>query len=433
MELYAKRISLIGSENAFKIGPHIQGLERGGNRVIKMNLGEPDFDAPEFIKTELKRQIDLNNTHYTDPQGILSFRQTIAEQVARTRGIAVTPQQVVVFPGAKPPIGFAQQVYLDPGDEVIYPSPGFPIYESFIRYFGGVPRPLLLQEDKGFSFDGADLARLLSPKTKLIFLNFPSNPTGGVASREQIADIATVIRSRCDDSVRVYSDEIYEAILFDDHRSHSIASCEGMQQRTIIVSGHSKTFAWTGGRIGYAVLPSPQEADVFKNLNINYFSCVPPYNQEAARVAMAHPAMPEAVGGMVAAFKKRRDAVVARLNQIEGITCQLPKGAFYVFPNIAAACDRLGVLKAYAALDPQVKAATSPSTIFQMFLLYEYRVACMDRPSFGRIGAENQHFLRLSIATSLEDLLEGLERLAAAVQDRKGLAHFMTHRREHYA
>ena len=292
MGLYSDRAGRIGSENAFKIGPHIRSLEETGRDVIRCNLGEPDFPVPGFIKEEVKRQIDLDNTHYCDPQGIPSLRAAIAKQFSETRGIRAEAERVVVFPGGKPPIGLCQQTYCGPGDEVVYPSPGFPIYESFIPYVGATPVPLHLKEENEFSLSGEELASVLTEKTKLIFLNFPSNPTGGVASPEQLREIASVIRSRCCEDVRIYSDEIYEHILFDSHRHHSILSCPGMERNTILVSGASKSFAWTGGRIGWALFPTREEAEVFKNLNINYFSCTAAYNQEGVRLGLESPEGP---------------------------------------------------------------------------------------------------------------------------------------------
>jgi len=289
MTLYSDRTLMIGTENAFKIGPHIVRVEAQGHPVAKLNLGEPDFNAPPWVKDEVVRQIERDNTHYCDPKGIPSLRKAVAEQINATRGLNVGPEQVCVFPGGKPSIGFSQQIYCNPGDEVIYPSPGFPIYESFVRYFGSVPVPLHLREEQNFTFTPRELERLITPKTKLIFLNFPSNPTGGVATEKQLHAIADVIMSKCGPDVRVYSDEIYEHIVFDRQRHHSIASVPGMEKRTIISSGHSKSFAWTGGRIGYVVTPTSAEADTFKNMNINYFSCVPPYNQEGAREALQNP------------------------------------------------------------------------------------------------------------------------------------------------
>ena len=425
MTLFAKRTALIDTENAFKVGPYIRALEDQGKRVIKCNLGEPDFPLPQFMKDEVKRQIDKDNTHYCDPQGILPLRKAIAKYLSETRGIQTAPERVVVFPGAKPPIGFTQQTYCDPGDEVVYPSPGFPIYESFIAYVGAKPVPIHLDETKGFSLSGHEIAPLLSQRTKVVYLNFPSNPTGGVASKEQLQEIADVVRSRCPADVRVYSDEVYEHILFDGSRHHSIASCPGMEKITIIVSGASKSFAWTGGRIGWAHFPTVEEAEAFRTLNINYFSCVPAYNQEGARVGLESPLAAGAVGEMVRVFQQRRDLVVKGLNDIPGIRCQEPKGAFYVFPNIGGVCQSLGILDAYTGLPPEVRAKTSPSTLFQLFLLFEHQVATLDRKSFGRIGTEGRHFLRISIATDTESLREGLVRIRAAAQDTAGFTRFV--------
>ena len=424
MGLYAQRAGLINSENAFKMGPHIRSLEERGRDVVKCNIGEPDFPVPAFIKEEVKRQIDLDNTHYCDPQGILSLRTAIARQIAATRGIPAEAERVVVFPGGKPPIGLCQQTYCDPGDEVVYPSPGFPIYESFIPYVGAVPVPVHLKEEDAFSLTGEELAPCLSAKTKLIYLNFPANPTGGVASPEQLADLARVIRGRCRDDVRIYSDEIYEHILFDGETHHSIATCPGMAERTIIVSGASKSFSWTGGRIGWALFPTRDEAEVFKNLNINYFSCTAAYNQEGVRLGIESPQGAVEIAKMVTIFRERRDLVVAGLNAIEGIRCLKPRGTFYVFPNVTGACERLGIFEALASLPGEIRERTSPSTLLQMFLLFEHGVATMDRRSFGRIGAEPYHYLRLSIATGTEELKKGLTRIAVGATDREGFRRF---------
>ena len=425
MSLLATRVGLLDTENAFKVGPHIRSIEEQGKKVIKCNLGEPDFPVPGFIKEEVKRQIDLDNTHYCDPQGILPLRKAIAKHLSETRGIKATPERVVVFPGAKPPIGLCQQTYCDPGDEVIYPSPGFPIYESFIAYIGAKPVPVHLMEGKNFTLSGDDIGSVITSKTKMIYLNFPSNPTGGVASQEQLREIAEVIQKKCSQEVRIFSDEVYEDILFDGNQHHSIISFPGMEEMTILVSGASKSFSWTGGRIGWALFPTVEEAEIFKNLNINYFSCIPAYNQEGTRLGLESALSEGAIRRMVDAFQERRDMVVAGLNAIEGIRCQKPKGAFYVFPNISGVCKSLGVMDAFQDLTPDIRQKTSPSTLFQMFLLFEYQVATMDRKSFGRIGTEDLHYLRLSIATDIESLKEGVKRISAASQDKKGFKAFL--------
>jgi aspartate/methionine/tyrosine aminotransferase len=425
MSLYAERTGRIGTENAFKIGPHIVAVESRGTPVVKLNLGEPDFSAPPWVKDEICRQVARDNSHYCDPQGILPLRQAIARQVSDTRSLEVTPDHVCVFPGGKPSIGFAQQIYCNPGDEIIYPSPGFPIYESFIRYIDAVPVPLHLDEHRNFTCAPEQLAALITPKTKLIILNFPSNPTGGVATYDQLSALADIIRTRCSSDVRVYSDEIYENIVFDGQKHLSIASMPGMAKITIISSGFSKSFAWTGGRVGYAVMPTVEEAGAFKNMNINYFSCVPPYNQEGAREALENEQSGPWMAEMARTFEARRDVICAELNAIEGITCQKPGGAFYLFPNIAGVCEQMGAFAAYAGLPPEVRKTTSPSTLFQMFALYQHYVAVMDRRSFGAIGTEDLHFLRISIAANLETLQEGVRRLAAASKDVEGFQRFV--------
>lgn len=392
---FAHRVSLLGTENAFKIGPWIREVEATGHRVIRCNLGEPDFPLPAHIASEVKRRIDMGETHYVDPQGIEPLRIAIARTAGERRGITITPDRVVVFPGAKPPIGFAQQIYCDPGDQVIYPSPGFPIYESFTRFVDAVPVPLHLREENGFTLTADDLECLLTPRTKLIFINFPSNPTGGVASRGQLEEIARVIRHEAPPDVRVYSDEVYEDILFDGAKHESIASLPGMAERTIIVGGVSKSYAWTGGRVGWAILPTAEEAAVFRTFNINYFSCVPGYNQWGAKVALESPESAISIAAMGAEFQRRRDFVVRALNDIPGVKCQMPRGAFYAFPNVGG--------------------VTRDASELQRRLLFRHHVATLDRRSFGTIGSEGKQFLRISFATSMEDLEEAMRRLRACI------------------
>jgi len=426
MNLFSERNSRIDSENAFKVGPHIVRVEQQNGEVIKLNLGEPDFAVPSHIKDEIKRQLDLDNTKYCDPKGLLSLREAICNQINQTRGLQTNPEQVVVFPGGKPPIGLAQQVYCEPGDEVIYPSPGFPIYELFIRYVGAVPVPLHLEETANFTFSPDELAVKITPKTKLIYLNFPSNPTGAVATGTQLEEYAEVILEHCRPDMRVFSDEIYENIIFDGQQHHSISSVKDMAGKTIIASGFSKTYAWTGGRIGYAVFPTVEEADIFKKLNINYFSCVPPYNQEAAREALENPLSKQAVQKMVDTFESRRNLIWNQISKIPGISCQKPGGAFYLFPNISAVCENLDLINKHQSLSTEEQ--SSPANLFQMFSLYEHQVAVLDRNSFGQIGADGRHFLRLSIAAEQSVLEEGVRRIKAAAEDVSGLDKFLKKR-----
>jgi aspartate aminotransferase len=429
MTLLATRIAGLGTENAFKLGDDIAKVVARGMDIVRLNLGEPDFNSAPHINDEAIAQIRAGNSHYTDPQGIRPLREAIARHVATTRGITVDAAQVVVTPGGKPPIGYTMQAYVNPGDEVIYPSPGFPIYESWITYVGAKPVPLPLREETGFTFTPDDIAQRITTRTKAIFLCSPSNPTGGVLTKSDLAGIAQVIATRAQNDVRIYSDEIYEHILFDGCQHHSIAAEPGMRDKTIIASGHSKGFAMTGWRLGYAVLPTTEEAVLFRQLNINAISCVPPFIQEAGRVALESPASQPIIDCMVAAFQERRDWVVAALNRIAGIRCQNPKGAFYVFPNVAGICEQLGIPAAYAALPSASKQRTSPSGMLQMFLLYRYGVATLDRNSFGRIGADGQHFLRLSIAASIDRLKEGVSRIEKASTDRAGFAAFLREER----
>lgn len=425
MSHFADRIKSLGTENAFKIGVDIGRCERMGKKIIKLNLGEPDFNSADNINKVAIDHIVAGNSHYTDPQGIMPFRESIARHLKKSRGIDVDTTRIVVTTGAKPPISYSMLTYVNPGDEVIYPSPGFPIYESWVTFVDAVPVPLHLEEEKNFRFDAGDIERLITPKTKLLIINSPSNPTGGVLTRADLEDIAGVIRKKAAPGFRIYSDEVYEDILFDGHRHESILTVDGMEDKTILVSGHSKSYAMTGWRLGYAVLPTPEEAAVFKQLNINIISCTPPFIQEAGRQALDGPENVDIVASMGREFQQRRDVVVDALNAIDGITCNKPEGAFYVFPNIGGVCEKLGIVDFHASLDADTKRKTSPSTIFQLFALYEHDVATMDRPSFGRIGSEGKHFLRLSTATDMESLKEGVRRIEAASLDTEGCKRFM--------
>lgn len=425
MTHFADRIATLGTENAFSVGADINRVAGRGVDVVKLNIGEPDFDTAEHINEAAVTEIRRGNSHYCDPQGIIGLREAICAHLHETRGLRVTPDRVVVTTGGKPGISFAIQTYVNPGDEVIYPSPGYPIYESWITYAGAKPVPLHLREESGFTFTPDDLAALITPRTRLIFLCSPSNPTGGVFSRAELEAIARVIRERAPRDVRVYSDEIYEQCIFDGVEHHSISVEDGMEERTIISSGHSKGFAMTGWRLGYTVLPTAEEAAIFKQLTINTVSCLPPFVQEAGRVALTSPLSAAGIKKMVDAFQERRDWIVPTLNAMSGVRCQNPKGAFYVFPNVAGMCEQLGIIDAYEALPAERRAHTAPSAMLQMYLLYSFGVATMDRNSFGKIGAEGQHFLRLSIATSLARLKEGIERMTQAGQDREAFARFM--------
>lgn len=425
MAVLASRIANLGTENAFEVGKDIARLEAQGKRIIKFNLGQPDFRAPQHLDRECIRQLEAGNTGYVDPAGILPLRQAIAAHMRKTRGIDVDPSRVVVTAGAKPPIGLTVLTYVDRGDEVIYPSPGFPIYESWVRFLGAVPVPLRLREERDFAFTPDELGDLITTRTKLVILNSPSNPTGGVLSKDDLEGIARVIREKGSPDLRVYSDEIYEQILFDGEEHRSLVSEDGMQERTVVASGHSKGFGMTGWRLGWAVLPNAEEAAVFSRFNVNTISCVPPFIQEAGREAYENPETEKYVARNVRAFQERRDRVVPGLNEIPGITCRTPKGTFYVFPNVEGYCKDMGIMDAFERLPEDERARTSPSTLLQLFLLYRYGIATLDRRSFCKLGSEGEHYLRLSIANSMEELEAGVARMAEAAGDRQGFRAFM--------
>jgi len=424
MAVFAERIAAMGTENAFKIGDDVARAQARGVDVIRFTLGEPDFDTAAHISQAGIDSILAGNTHYTDPAGIKPLRDAVATHINQTRGLSVDPEQVVVLAGGKPAIGFSMMSYVNPGDEVIYPSPGFPIYESWVTYLGGKPVPLVLREENDFAFTVDELESMITPRTKVLMLCSPSNPTGGVLSRDVLEGVAELVKSKGQPDIRVYSDEIYEHITFDGFEHFSIASAPGMSERTIIASGHSKGFAMTGWRLGWAVLPTKEEATLFKQLNINTVSCVPPFIQEAAREALESPKSAAVVAGMVTEFKKRRDFVVPALNDISGIHCNKPLGAFYVFPNVGGACKAIGAEDFFNGLSDERKARTSPATLFQRFLIYYHGVALVDRRSFGVLQSEGQPFVRLSYATDMDTIKEGVARIRRGATDPSGFEKF---------
>jgi aspartate/methionine/tyrosine aminotransferase len=425
MSLYAERMARLGNESAFKVGEDIRRVEAKGKTVIKLNLGEPDFNSADNINRAAINNILSGNSHYVDPQGILPFRESIAHNLAERRGICSSPERVVVVSGGKPPIGYSLLTYVNPGDEVIYPNPGFPIYESWIKFVQAKPMPLNLIEERDFRFDLAELERLVTKRTKLVIINSPSNPTGGVLTWGDLAQIAEILKAKAHPEFRVLSDEVYEEIVFDNQAHLSIISQPGMEDHTIILNSHSKTFAMTGWRVGYALLPTEEEAQVFKKWNINTFSCTPPFIQMAAKEALDNPENQVIVAAMRDTFQKRRDVIVEELNQIQGIKCVKPAGAFYAFPNIEGVCRDLGALDYWAENNKQGVKVPPPSTLFQLFALYYHGVATLDRTSFGTIDSQGQHYLRISLACDLETLNEGVRRLKAATADMEGFKEFL--------
>src|SRR5579871_2542654 len=323
----AERMSRIGVETAFEVLVRARGLEAQGRSIIHLEIGEPDFDTPKHIIEAAKKALDEGWTHYGPTQGQPELREAIASYICRTRGVRVGPEHVCVVPGGKPIIFFPILALVEPGDEVIYPNPGFPIYESMVNFVGAKPVPIPLVEQRGFSFDLDMLRDKLSDKTKLLILNSPHNPTGGLIPADDIRTIADLVRDR---DLIVLSDEIYSRIYYGE-APLSITSLPGMLEKTIILDGFSKTYAMTGWRMGYGVMPEWLVEPINK-LMVNSNSCTASFTQRAGISALNGPQ--DAVTAMVAEFKRRRDAFCAGLNQIPGFRCALPAGAFYAFPNV---------------------------------------------------------------------------------------------------
>ncbi|MFN3928549.1 MAG: pyridoxal phosphate-dependent aminotransferase, partial [Thermoflexus sp.] len=370
----AQRMSRLGTETAFEVLARAKALEAQGKEIIHLEIGEPDFDTPAHIKAAAVRALDEGYTHYTPAAGIPALREAIADYIRRTRGIPVGPENVVVVPGGKPIMFFAILALVEEGDEVIYPNPGFPIYESMIRFVGGHPVPLRLRMDNEFRVDVEELARLITPRTRMLILNSPANPTGGVLTREDLAAIAELCLKH---DLVVLSDEIYSRIIYEGEHV-SIASFPGMLERTIILDGFSKTYAMTGWRLGYGVMPEPL-AEALTRLMINSNSCTAAFTQIAGITALTGPQ--DDVDRMVAAFRERREVIVEGLNRIPGFRCLKPKGAFYAFPNI--------------------EGTGWPSRELAAYLLEEAGVAVLSGTAFGEYG---EGFLRLSFANSVENI-----------------------------
>lgn len=378
----------IGTETAFEVLVRARQLEAQGKHVIHLEIGEPDFDTPRHIIEAAKAALDEGWTHYGPTQGLPELREAIAETVSRTRGIEVDADRVCVVPGGKPIIFFSMLALLEPGDEVIYPNPSFPIYESMIRYCGATPVPIPLREERGFAFDLGLFRERLSERTKMVVLNSPANPTGGVLCREDVAKIAGLLHHR---DVVVLSDEIYSRIWYDAEPV-SIASFPGMAEKTIILDGFSKTYAMTGWRIGFGVMP-PFLVDAVNKLMVNSNSCTASFTQRAALAALRGDQSP--VDAMVAEFRRRRDAFVEKLNTIPGIRCGAPAGAFYAFANI--------------------EGTGWNSRELANALLQEAGVACLSGTAFGEFG---EGYLRFSYANSFENLMEGARRIGDFLSSR---------------
>ena len=391
----AARLGNLGTENAFDVLNEVNRLKATGRDIISFAIGEPDFDTADNIKQAGITAIQNNFTHYSPSAGILPLREAVASHTSTTRKLQAKPEQVVITPGGKPIIYYVLHALVDPGDEVIYPNPGFPIYESVIRFTGGIPVAAPILEEKNFSLDTNELENRITPKTKLIILNSPHNPTGGMLTAQDVETIATLAVKH---DLWVLSDEIYSQIAYEG-TFVSIASLPGMQERTIILDGFSKTYAMTGWRLGYGVMTEELAANIAR-LITNCESCTNTFVQYGGLAALTGPQ--NFVSNMVSEFKARRDLIVAGLNSIPGFSCKTPSGAFYVFPNVTEACERLGL--------PDSKA-------LQQHLLYNADVAVLPRSAFGaRNIGENQEYLRFSYATASDTIAAGLARIEKAMR-----------------
>jgi len=377
----AERMSRLGTETAFEVLNRARELERQGKDIIHLEIGEPDFDTPPNIVDRAVNALRAGWTHYGPSAGLPDLREAIAEEITHSRGIRVTPEEVVVVPGGKPIIFFSILALIDEGDEVIYPNPGFPIYESMINYVSGRAVPIRLREEKDFSLDVDELAHLITDRTRLIILNSPHNPTGGVLGKRDLEQIAEAIGDR---NIFVLSDEIYSRLIFEG-KHHSIMAEPGFKERTILLDGFSKGYAMTGWRMGYGIL-RPDLAWQIARLMTNTNSCTASFTQVAGIEALRGDQ--RSVEQMRLEFQRRRDMFVAELNRIKGFSCRIPKGAFYVFPNITA--------------------TGWTSKALADALLEEAGVACLSGTSFGEFG---EGYLRFSIANSMENLGRALERI----------------------
>jgi aspartate/methionine/tyrosine aminotransferase len=377
----AQRMSRLGTETAFEVLAKARALEAKGRDIVHLEIGEPDFDTPANIVEAAVDALHHGYTHYGPSAGMPELRKAIADDVAASRRTSVTPEEVVVVPGGKPIIFYTMLSLIDEGDEVIYPNPGFPIYESMIQFLGGKAVPIQLREERDFRLDTAELKRLITDRTKLIILNSPQNPTGGVMTREDIAEIARMLEGR---DIMVLSDEIYSRLIFEGEH-HSLFSYDDLRDRIILLDGFSKTYAMTGWRMGYGVM-RPELAQQMARLMTNSNSCTASFTQRAGIEAIQGPQ--DSVDAMNAEFKRRRDYFAERINSIKGFSCKVPKGAFYMFPNITGTGWK--------------------SKPLADALLEDAGVAALSGTSFGAFG---EGYLRFSIANSLDNIRKALDRV----------------------
>jgi aspartate aminotransferase len=382
----ADRMGALAGESAFQVLAAANRLEAQGRNVIHFEIGEPDFPTAPHVIEAAKKALDAGQTTYCNSQGLVSLREAIAEYTLAYKSITSKKEQIVVAPGGKPIIFFTICALVNPGDEVIYPNPGFPTYESVIRYVGGVPVPILLEEKNAFRFSTEALRSRISSRTKLLILNSPSNPTGSYLTPPDLEETASAVHAR---DMFVLSDEIYSRIVYGG-KALSLATFPGMREKTIILDGFSKTYCMTGWRLGYGIMHE-ELAETVTRLLINANSCTTHFVQSAGLAALRGPQ--DSVDAMVAEFTRRRDVIVDGLNSIKGITCRKPDGAFYAFPNVSA--------------------TGLSSTELARSLLEEAGVAVLDGAAFGSGGAGH---LRLSYATSMQRIYAGLERIQAALK-----------------
>lgn len=394
----AERMKRLGTETAFRVLQQIQNFppERR-KKVISFALGEPDFNTPEHIKQAGIKGIQENHTHYVPSAGIPELREEIAKFASSQRNMKITPDMITVMSAGKITIGLAVLTCMNEGDEVIYPNPGYPIYESMIRTFGGKPIPALLREENNWNYDTDQLRNLITDKTKMIILNSPQNPTGGLLTKENLSAIAEICLEH---DLWVLSDEIYAEFVYDQgYEFHSITEIPGMMERTIILDGFSKFFAMTGWRLGYAIA-NPEISKHMANWATNFTSCAPHFVQDAGVAAMREDKAPSRE--IIKTFKERRDLICKLLNDIPGISVIKPRGAFYLFANVTQACNNLGLKNSLA---------------FQDFILEKANVAILSRDFFGsRDRSETGEFVRFSYCVSTENIINGCKRMKDAIE-----------------
>ncbi|MBI2445549.1 pyridoxal phosphate-dependent aminotransferase [Candidatus Micrarchaeota archaeon] len=390
----ASRMQNIGTETAFEVGARVAALERDGKKIYKFHIGQPDFPTPDYIKDGARDALDANQTGYTEARGTYAVREACARYGSRLRGVDFTPEQTVVAPGAKPILFGAAFTLLEAGDEAIVPDPGFPIYDSAVRVMGAKSVPLPLLEEKAFNFELDTLQESVTSKTKLLFLNTPQNPTGGVLTDDVLKGVRDLA---VDHDFTVLADEVYNSTVYD-RPFRSIITYEGMRERTIILDGHSKTYSMPGWRLGYAFMPEDL-AKAMTTLAINIYSCPSSIVQEAGRVAVDGPQ--DEVRAMVAEFKKRREYMVSRLNAIDGVSCVKPQGAFYAFPNVK----------------PVLAKMNWKSNDLERYLLSQ-GVAVLSGSAFGACG---EGYIRFSYATAMSEIEAGMERFEQALDGLKNV------------